>query len=422
MARPRVGLAHGEVGEAPDAFTPAGLAAVTALVARAIAAAGCDLPALVGGKSVLLKPNLVRPNPNSPRSVVTDERVILAVIDLVRAAGAAAIRVGDNPGYGLSLFAAMAGMADFTRRLAEHGAELVHFDAADPVAVANPTALLFDPVPLPRVLLEADVYINIPKMKTHVHTLVTLGIKNQYGLILDDNRMPWHRNDINVKIIDILRVVKPDLTVVDALWAVQGQAPLSGSSVPDMNVIAAGTDVCAVDAVCADLMGIAVDEVAMLRLAGQEGLGETDLAAIEVVGEDPDQLRRRFARPVLSSMGAYPAVRVIEGGACQGCLSALRHALDKLGSEDGFAGRAQATLYVGVPMPETVNLRNVRGQLWCFGACSAPLIYNTKEPGRIARHIPGCPPHILDFYKAYKAAAAPDSGTGTGKDHRTPCA
>jgi uncharacterized protein (DUF362 family) len=403
MARPRVGLAHGEVGEAPDAFTPAGLEKVAALAERAIVAAGCDLPALVRGKTVLVKPNLVRPNPHNPRSVVTDERVILAVIRLLRDAGAASVRVGDNPGYGLSLGAALTGLTDFTRRLADHGAELVHFDATDPVMVPNPTALLFDPVPLPRVLLESDVYINLPKMKTHVHTLVTLGIKNQYGLILDDHRMPWHRNDINIKIIDILRVIRPHLTVVDALWAVQGQAPLSGSSVPDMNVLAAGADVCAVDAVCADLMGIAAGEVAMLRLARQEGLGETDLAAIDVVGEDPDRLRRPFTRPVLSSMGAYPAVRVIEGGACQGCLSALRHALDKLGSEDGFAGREESTLYVGVPMPEMVNLRNVRGELWCFGACSAPLIFNSTKPGCIARHVPGCPPHILDFYKAYKA-------------------
>lgn len=401
MARPCVGLAHGHIGEAPDAFTPAGLDAVTDLTARAVAAC-CDLAALVRGKSVLLKPNLVRPNPHNPRSVVTDERVILAMVRLVRDAGAAVVRIGDNPGYGLPLHDALADMGDFKRRLAEHGAMLVHFDTDDSIMMPNPTGLLFDPVPLPRVLLESDVYINLPKMKTHVHTLVTLGIKNQYGLILDDERMPWHRNDINIKIIDILRVVRPHLTVVDGLWAVQGQAPLSGSSVPDMNVIVAGTDVCAVDTVCADLMGIAADEVAMLRLARQEGLGETDLAAIEVVGADPASCRRRFVRPVISSMGAYDAVRVVEGGACQGCLSALRHALDKLGSEGLLEGRDPVSLYVGVPMPEMANLRNVRGDLWCFGTCAAPLVFNTKKRGPLAQYVAGCPPHILDFYKAFK--------------------
>ena len=149
----------------------------------------------------------------------------------------------------------------------------------------------------------------------------------------------------------------------------------------------------------------------MLRLAGQEGLGETDLAAIEVVGDDPVRCRRQFVRPILSSMGAYPAVRVVEGGACQGCLSALRHALDKLGSEGLLDGRDPVSLYVGVPMPEMANIRNVRGELWCFGACSAPLVFNTKKPGSIAQHVPGCPPHILDFYKAYKTRYGLDRST-----------
>jgi hypothetical protein len=205
-----------------------------------------------------------------------------------------------------------------------------------------------------------------------------------------------------VKIVDILRVAKPDLTVIDGLWAVQGQAPLSGSAVPDMNVLVAGTDVCAVDAVAVDLMGIGVDEVAMLRLARQEGLGETDLAAIEVVGADPARLRRHFTRPVISSMGAYDAVRVIEGGACNGCLSALRHALDKLASEGLLAGRDPVTLYVGQPMAEMRNLKNVRGDLWCFGSCAAHLVFNAHKCQPLADFVPGCPPHILDFYKMYK--------------------
>ena len=55
-------------------------------------------------------------------------------------------------------------------------------------------------------------------------------------------------------------------------------------------------------------------------------------------------------------------------------------------------------------MPEAVNRRNVPGQLWCFGACAAPLAFDVRRPGNVARFVAGCPPHILDFYKAYKAA------------------
>lgn len=309
MAFPRVALASRPVDESPTAYTEKSLAQVRSLVAEAVAAC-CDLPALVGGKTVLVKPNLVRPDPRNPCAVVTDERVTLAVVALLRLAGAGRVLVGDNPGYGLSLPEAVACLPDFCGRLAEAGGELISFDRDESAAVANPGAFLFDPVHLPRAVLEADLLVNVPKMKTHVHTLVTLGVKNLYGLVGDRERMFCHRNDINAKVVDILRLVKPALTVVDGLWAVQGQAPLSGAAVPDMNVIAAGTDVCAVDTVCADLMGIGADEVAMLRLARQEGLGETDLRRIEVVGADPAKLRRSFTRPVIGCAGAYDAVRV----------------------------------------------------------------------------------------------------------------
>lgn len=411
MVRSRVALASRPVPESPTTYTEKSLELVRGLVTEAVAAC-CDLPGLVRGRKVLLKPNLVRPDPNNPCAVVTDERVLLAMVSLVRDAGAARVLVGDNPGYGLSLFEAVACLPDFTGRVAAAGGELIFFDRDPPVPVDNPGAFVFDPVLLPRALLDADVLIDLPKMKTHVHTLVTLGIKNLYGLVCDRERMFCHRNDINAKVVDVLRLVRPALTVVDALWAVQGQAPLSGAAVPDMNVIAAGRDVCAVDTVCADLMGIGAHEVAMLRLAGQEGLGETDLAAIEVVGADPAALRRPFARPVIGCAGAYAAVRVLEGGACSGCLSALRHALDKLASEGAFAGREPVTLYVGVPMPERRNFRTVVGERWCFGACAAPLAYDTHALAGTARCIPGCPPHILDFYKAYKAASRLDPQRG----------
>ncbi|WP_300156709.1 DUF362 domain-containing protein [Solidesulfovibrio sp.] len=402
MARPRVALASGPVPESPTAFTEKSLGAVRELVARAVAAC-CDLPALVRGKKVLVKPNLVRPDPRNPCAVVTDERVILAVVELLRDAGAARVLVGDNPGFGLSLFEALSCLPDFSRRIEAAGGELVHFDRCGSRAVPNPGAFVFDPVRLPRALLESDLLVDLPKMKTHVHTLVTLGIKNLYGLVCDDERMFCHRNDINAKVVDVLRLARPALTVLDGLWAVQGQAPLSGAAVPDMNVIVAGTDVCAVDTVAADLMGIGAHEVAMLRLAGQEGLGETELSAIEVVGGDPARLRRHFSRPVIGCAGAYAAVRVHEGGACLGCLSALRHALDKLAGEGAFEGREPVSLYVGVPMPERRSLKRREGELWCFGACAAPLAYETHGQAAPARFIPGCPPHILDFYKAYKA-------------------
>jgi hypothetical protein len=78
MAHPRVALGHADIPESPDRFTDLSLDAVTALAERVVSSC-CDLPGMVRGQNVLVKPNLVRPNFRSPRSIVTDERVILAM-------------------------------------------------------------------------------------------------------------------------------------------------------------------------------------------------------------------------------------------------------------------------------------------------------------------------------------------------------
>lgn len=402
MAQAVVGIGHDPgIGEHPDSYTKNSLNGITSLLERTIGLCA-DLPGLCRGASVLIKPNLVRPNPKNPLGVVTDERVLLGLIRLSRDAGAKQVLVGDNPGYGLSLFEALAQMGDFKKKVADAGAELVFFDEGEKVELPIPGAFVFEKMIAPKAVLDADVYINLPKMKTHVHTLVTLGVKNQYGLVLDDQRMFCHRNDISAKVVDILRVIRPHLTVVDGIVAVQGQAPLSGSLVPDMNVIAAGKDVAAVDAVCCELMGVDVDEVAMLRLIRQEGLGVVDIEDIEIRGAKIAEAARRFKRPVISCMGAYREVRCIEGGACRGCLSALRHSLDKLHSEGVFEGKVPVSVYVGKPMPESPNPRNEIGDCWRFGNCAVDMVFDHCKCRLPAEFTPGCPPHILEFYKAYK--------------------
>ena len=145
-------------------------------------------------------------------------------------------------------------------------------------------------------------------------------------------------------------------------------------------------------------------------MAQQEGLGCIDLERITVRGPRIAEVRRFFQRPVVSCVAAYPQFTCVEGGACLGCLSALRHALDKLHCEGRLRKDAHDTVYLGKPMPDIKNLRQVRGRLWCFGSCTADLVYSHQKFAGPARFIPGCPPHILDFYKAYLAEEPPAGG------------
>jgi uncharacterized protein (DUF362 family) len=392
-----VGIAHTpHVPGTPNSAR--GLAAVRTLIESAIEQSRCDLVSLVKDKTVLIKPNLVRPHIAPNCNTTTDTRVVKAMATITRDAGAKRILVGENPGCGLSSRYAFR-TSGLKKTLDRLGIEICYLDRAEMVRVINSRGRVFRDVILPKPILDADVIISLPKLKTHMHTLISVGIKNLCGLIIDEQRLIFHRQDINQKIVDLLHLVTPDLTVVDAIWPTEGQAPLFGKPIEDFNCIVAGQDVVSVDVICAQLMGINPREVAMIRLADFEGHGQGDPDKICVEGTPVDELKRSFERPVISSAGCFQNIISIEGGACSGCLSSLRHSLDRL-SYDGILERIPPlTVYVGKPMPNQSSLEAWEGQLWLFGNCSVEI--SLKNNGNLSpsNFLQGCPPHVFDFYK-----------------------
>jgi len=181
------------------------------------------------------------------------------------------------------------------------------------------------------LVLEADVFITVPKMKAHLFTEVTLDLKNQQGIFLWGDKQRAHRTDLDQKFPDLYKVVKPSLAIVDGIWAIQGQGPAPFREVDvikDMNTIITGKDSVAVDAVASAVMGFDPFEVRTTRIAHQEGLGEADLRNIEIKGKRIEEVRRIFRRADPDPRGVYPNVNVYANGACSGCLSSIRFLLD----------------------------------------------------------------------------------------------
>ncbi len=394
----RVAVCHAKrIVGSPQDFSKESVDSVTELVKKAVFAS-CDLRKIVTGKKVLIKPNLVRPIPNK-LSTITDPRVIRAVALLTIEAGATKVVVGEKPGY--RLFArSVFETAKIGELLKDLDVKMSFFDEEECSEVDIPNARVFNRIRVPKVVLDSDVLINLPKMKTHMHTLVSLGIKNLHGLTMDDQRLFYHRNDVNYKIVDILRLKKPALTVTDGIWPMEGQAPHYGETVKDFNVVVAGTDVVATDAVTCSIMGIEPYEVDAIRIAHMEGLGCGDLKRIEIVGEKPEAVRRHFKRGCISSAGVFPNVLCVEGGACLGCLSAIRHSLDRLSHEGKLERLKKITIYTGKPMPETPAMTNCEGDLWLVGNCASELLFTQHGGKKRGNIIPGCAPYVSDLYDA----------------------
>ena len=118
---------------------------------------------------------------------------------------------------------------------------------------------------IPRILTEACL-INLPVLKTHVVSTMTLGMKNPMGILPRPDRRSMHTLGIDQCIVDMNRAIKPGLTIVDGSVGQDGEGPLYGDKA-DLQVLVAGRDSLAVDLVCCQLVGVKARDIPHLKLA-----------------------------------------------------------------------------------------------------------------------------------------------------------
>lgn len=239
------------------------------------------------GKTVLVKPNLVETG-NGESGNTTDYRVIGALIKLAAARGSE-VTVGDSSGlrwHGATERCLVeTGIRDYCEPL---GARVVSFDGLDPLLVKIPDGETLTEVHLAPPAIESDLVIDAPKIKTHVLTQTTGGVKNLFGTVPGGIKSVLHatgstREKFASLIVDIYSAIMPGLTVMDAVIGLGGLWREQDKIFP--GVIIAGTDTVAVDAVAAKILGYDPMDVPILRIAHNRGLGVADLGQIEVLGE-----------------------------------------------------------------------------------------------------------------------------------------
>lgn len=256
-------------------------AAVRRAVRDALAPLGGISAHVHAGQKVLIKPNLLSAK-EPDRAITTHPSIVEALIAEVREAGGVP-SVGDSPGgalRGVERVWRNTGMLELAERT---GVELVSFEASGSERLVGELGQYM----IARPVLEADVVISVPKMKTHILTSYTGCVKNMYGSMpgfakgrlhsVASKPLPFSRH-----IVDIYALVRPTLHVMDAVVAMEGDGP-SGGRPRAVGAIIASVDGVAIDAVAADMMGYS-ETVHTTRLAAEKGLGVDDLEAIEVVG------------------------------------------------------------------------------------------------------------------------------------------
>lgn len=240
------------------------------------------------GDRVLLKPNLLSGRPPE-KAVTTHPHMVKATIELVRRAGGIPF-IGESPGSGgLAKVAEKAGIKTVAD---EMDCPLVEF--AECVEVSGHR--IFKKLEVAKAALDADVIISLPKVKTHALTLLTLGIKNMFGCIPGKRKTQWHlKAGSNPKyfaemLVELYGVIRPELTIVDGIVAMEGNGPNFG--IPrHVGLIFAGVDCVALDIVISEILSIPVQGVITTKVAVEKGLGVSDLKEIEVLGEKIEDVK-----------------------------------------------------------------------------------------------------------------------------------
>jgi uncharacterized protein (DUF362 family)/Pyruvate/2-oxoacid:ferredoxin oxidoreductase delta subunit len=242
------------------------------------------------GDSVLLKPNLLSAK-GPEKAVTTHPSVVKAVIQLVRDVGGVPM-VGDSPGLGSLLkVASKAGIYNVVR---EMKCRLVDFD--DAVEVKGGHQGIFTRLEVPRVVVDSDHLINLPKLKTHGMTTMTLSVKNVFGCIPGTKKIQWHlragvdRHYFAHMLVDLYGIIRPGLNVVDAVVGMEGDGP-GGGEPRKIGLIFAGSDGIAVDSAICKVIGFAPQDLLTSRIGSELGLGVSELKDIEIVGERVDQVK-----------------------------------------------------------------------------------------------------------------------------------
>jgi uncharacterized protein (DUF362 family)/NAD-dependent dihydropyrimidine dehydrogenase PreA subunit len=251
------------------------------------------------GHHVLLKPNLLY-GKSPEKAVTTHPAIVKGVIEIVREAGGVPF-IGDSPSIGSLMKAAE--KAGIKAVADEMKCPLVEFNR--PILPPNGKGKIFKQLEIDQTVLEADVIINLPKWKTHVQMLLTLGVKNLFGCIPGPRKALWHlkagedRKTFAQILVDLYQVIQPSLTLLDGIVGMEGNGPNSGRPIP-LGLILASGDSLSLDQIVCDLLGISRKSLLTNRVAFEQGLGKDK---IDVVGERVEDVKiSNFQFPTLSQM------------------------------------------------------------------------------------------------------------------------
>lgn len=250
-----------------------------AITRAALAAIGGIERFVRSGDDVIVKPNICVDYRTYEYGATTNPEVVAALVELCLGAGAKRVRVMDTPFGGSPESAyARSGIADAVKAA---GGQMEVMNRAKFKKTAIPAGRDITSWPVYQEVLTADVLIGVPVAKHHSLARLSLAGKNLLGVVSEPNKM--HAN-LGQKVADLISLVRPTLTVVDAVRTLMDHGPTGGNldDVRLTNTVIVSHDIVAADAYAATLFDLTGEDIAYVKAAAEMGLGTLDLQAIKI--------------------------------------------------------------------------------------------------------------------------------------------
>jgi uncharacterized protein (DUF362 family) len=245
---------------------------------------------LRGKRKIFVKPNMS--HPEYVPGVVTNPELISEVVGLLRDNGAEEVVVGESNGFNYPCQSAFE-KTGIEAAVKEAGGTVINLSEDTVVKVKFEDGVALKELLLPKTVLEADAVVDLALMKTHEFAMFSGAIKNLFGCVPSNKRIYLHPY-LNEVFYQLVSILKPQFTVIDARVALEGNGPTKGKPVK-MDLILTSNSALAIDIVASRIMGLRLNEVGYLEyIARKTGFREDE---ITVQGQRVLDVARRFERP-----------------------------------------------------------------------------------------------------------------------------
>lgn len=332
------------------------------------------------GKSdrVLLKPNL------NGADVYTNKELVGKLIEMLLDLGVSRVFIAEstfgNAGI-TNMYFDKTGYRDLAAR---YGVDLINLNESEAVEVEVANPLVLDKIRIAKEVCEADKIINIPSIKVHYATGVSLALKNLKGFLVGDEKRHFHETGLNKAIIDLNNTVKVHLNIIDGITCMERMGPHGGDAV-DLNLLIAGGNCAEVDHVGCRVMGYDISEVKHLEEYIE--MNNIDLSKVEIVGENIEDVIQPLEKVSMEDL--IPAeFNVHDTNACCTCMNAFLISCRLLKGKPN----QPVDVYLGSNTKDDITSNNVKV---AFGNCCAKNLKDHKS-------IRGCPPYPFTLGEVLK--------------------